>query len=343
MFAQIALLTLSMSPPREIEVDVSVPPADVVDVAPVEPPPPPPKGEGGPGFLGPGSGPPGYSATWYPNRPAGNAGGDLGFVRQSLTLGAPLWIAGEHRVFGSASVRNNTYFTDVILPDSNRPFPSELWNVSMGLTYSHTFANGWTSAASVNVGSASDKPFNSFDEMNFGFLGFLRIPVRQERDAWMFSLMYSPTSNLNFPIPGVAYNWVPNETFRATIGIPFLVAWTPTPDWSVNLSYFPVTNLSAIASYRIIEGVKLRGGFEWLYEAYFLADRETYDDRFMGFEKRLIGGVRWDVFRKASLDVNAGYAFDRVYGIGQNQLGNLQDEVDVAPGAFLGASFLMRF
>ena len=118
---------------------------------------------------------------------------------------------------------------------------------------------------------------------------------------------------------------------------------TPNEDWVLNITYIPVTNVNARATYRIAESLFVYGGFEWLYEAYFLADRENRNDRFLAFEKRLIGGLRWNLPAKCSFDVNAGYSFDREYGIGQNQLGNLSDQVNVAPGAFVGANLRMRF
>jgi hypothetical protein len=93
----------------------------------------------------------------------------------------------------------------------------------------------------------------------------------------------------------------------------------------------------------VVGRVFIFGGFEWAQEAYLLADRENLSDRFLGYEKRLIGGVRCDVWQHATLEVNAGYAFDRFYGIGQNQITNLHDEVNVAPGAFLSTNLRIRF
>jgi len=63
----------------------------------------------------------------------------------------------------------------------------------------------------------------------------------------------------------------------------------------------------------------------------------------MGFEQRLIGGVRWDVWRHAALDLSGGYAFDRHYGEGRNQGSSLHDRVDIAPGGFFGASLRFRY
>src|SRR5262249_37068685 len=112
---------------------------------------------------------------------------------------------------------------------------------------------------------------------------------------------------------------------------------------TLDLSYFPLTNVHARATYRVAGGVHVYGGYEFLNESYFLADRADTRDRFLGFEQRLIGGVRWDLWRHATLDLSAGYAFDRFYGEGRNQGGSLHDRVDIAPGAFLGATFRVRY
>ena len=119
--------------------------------------------------------------------------------------------------------------------------------------------------------------------------------------------------------------------------------WRPVDDLTFNISYMPQTTVNARATYRLVGTVFIYGGFESLQETYLLAERENLKDRFMGFEKRLLTGVRWDAWDHASLDFSAGYAFDRYYGIGQNQIGNLQDQIDIAPGAFLSTFLRIRF
>lgn len=308
---------------------------------------PPPNKGGAAGFSmmggGPGGGPPGYSAVWYPSRPASPSGQDFSLVRQQLNIGAPLWADDGRRLMLNAGVRHVAFFTDVLFPDSGQPFPGELWNVNLGANYHHRFANGWSGSVGVNFGSASDKPFHSIDEMFVSFLGFVRIPTRNERDAWLVSLMYSPVGNFNFPIPGLAYSWNPNPQWSANIGLPFFLTYKPNDDWTLSLSYIPVTNVSARATVRLHERLHAFGGFEWLYEAYFLADRDIDRERFIAFEKRLLAGVRWDIAPKASWDVNAGYAFDRDYGFGENQLGDLSNQVTISNGPFLGTQLRMRF
>jgi Domain of unknown function (DUF6268) len=305
------------------------------------------RASGGPGMGGgmggPGMGVPGYMATGYPSRPVANSTADLGFVRQNLSGAFPVYKEAGATVLLTAGVRNTLFFTDAILPDTQRPFPDELWNISLGLMYLQKFDNGWSGGLGTTLGSASDKPFHSIHEMNVGFLGFLRVPAKNERDSWMFSLMYSPVGNLTFPIPGVAYSWKPSDDLHVNFGLPFSVMWKPVEDLTFTFFYVPITNINARATYRVTNGVNVYGGFEWLNEAYFLADRAEQDERFLAFEKRLICGVRWDIWTHADFDLNAGYAFDRYYGEGQNQISDLHDRVDISSGAFIGAALIVKW
>ena len=188
---------------------------------------------------------PGYGVDWNPGRPVSGQGTDLGLVRQELSLAAPLWQEGGDALFALAHVRNTHVYTDALLPDTGRRFPRDLWNAGVGLGYLHQFDCGWTGGAMVNVGSASDKPFNTIREMNINFIGFLRIPAWDERDFWLLTLFYSPGGLLNFPIPGVAYQWNYSDQFHLTIGIPFAVLWKPTPDLTLTAGYLPLTNIRA--------------------------------------------------------------------------------------------------
>src|SRR5207249_11797313 len=52
-------------------------------------------------------------------------------------------------------------------PEAGGRFPSELWDASASVSYRHKFDNGWTGGVALTVGSASDEPFNSVDEMYF--------------------------------------------------------------------------------------------------------------------------------------------------------------------------------
>jgi len=295
------------------------------------------------GLGGLGVGGPGYSVDWLPSQSVTGQRADLGLVRQNLSLIAPVWAEGGDILLATANLRYSRVYTDALLPDTGRRFPRDLWNASIGLGYLRKFDNGWTGGLLVNVGSASDKPFNSFREMNATIAGLLRVPAWNEGDFWLFALFYSPGGLLNFPIPGIAYQWNYSDRFQLTIGIPSALTWKPTDDLTFTASYIPLTNVRAMLDYRFREGIHFFGGYETVNEAYFLADRADRFDRFLSFEQRVLGGVKFDILKNATLDFHAGYAFGRRFGEGRNQGAPLHDRVDVAPGGFLGAALRLKF
>ena len=88
---------------------------------------------------------------------------------------------------------------------------------------------GWRSFATLGgtflFGSASDKPFHAGRDLTLMAILFATVPARNDRDDWSFSLFYSPTSQLPYPLPGIAYVWKPDETFEAKIGLPAGLEW----------------------------------------------------------------------------------------------------------------------
>ncbi len=215
-----------------------------------------------------------------------------------------------------------------------QPFPSDLWDVRVGANYSHRFDNGWVAGGGFNVGSASDRPFSSIDEITAGVNAFLRIP-QGEHNAWLFTLAYSPTGELNFPVPGVAFQWVPSDNLRINIGLPFQMTYRPIENVTLDASYVPIQTVHARAAWRVLKPLRLYGAFDWNSESYFLYDRPVYQDRFFSYEKRLSAGARYEFAPGVSLDLSSGYIFDRFYFQGQHYSDNNFDRVDVKDGEFL--------
>jgi hypothetical protein len=71
-------------------------------------------------------------------------GTDLGLVRQNVSVGVPVWRDGGGALAVTARVGDEHYSTSATLPDTGRPFPGDLWNINVGLNYTHRFENGWT-------------------------------------------------------------------------------------------------------------------------------------------------------------------------------------------------------
>jgi hypothetical protein len=283
-----------------------------------------------------------YRVTWFPDEPVAGQPTRLGYVQNDLGLLFPIYQDGCNEWTGSAHVRDEIFHTGAVLPDSGRPFPDDLWNVRLGTAYRHLFDNGWIAGGSVSVGSASNRPFHSIDEMTAGVNAFLRVP-QGEHNAWLFSLNYSPTSELAFPIPGVAYVWQPSDQFCANIGLPLQIVYRPLDDLTFDVSYMLVRTIHARATYRLSPLFLVYGGFDWANESYFLADRVDTRERFFYYDKRLSAGLRANLGRHASLDLAGGYVFDRFYFQGRSYSDSQNDRVTVGDGPFVSLQLLTRW
>jgi hypothetical protein len=285
---------------------------------------------------------PSYRVMWFPEAGVAGQNANLSAVRQDFHLNCPVWKDECQMVGLTTSVRNVMYSTHAVLPGATEEFPETLWDVRFGVNYAYKFANGWSAGASVNFGSASDRPFASVNELTLGFMGFLRIPVG-EHNAWLFSLAYSPTGELNFPLPGVAFYWQPSDSFNATIGIPFRVMWRPVEDVTLEASYMPVTNVKAKATWRIWGGVSVYAAYDANNESYFLADRADENDRFFAYDQRVTGGVKLEFGRHCAVDFSSGYAFDRFFFEGHTRNDQNNHRVDVGDSPFLGLLVEVRW
>lgn len=299
-------------------------------------------GSGGPGGLGGPGGEPGYGITWYPSVAVSGQGTQLGIVRNRLGIDVPVWFQGASAVMMSLNVDESHFSGEAILPDTLRAFPSDLWNVQVGLKHMRQLSNGWTSMLMFDIGSASDKPFHSMRDVNFQLGGFLIIPAKNDRDSWMLGVLYSPLGSPSFPIPLLSYSWKPSETFQMNIGLPCSMKWQATERLSFDLSYFPILSIDALATYKLSEHLHAYGGYQNVSDSWFLTDRVHKDDQFFANERRLIVGIRRDLSEKMKLDFSAGYAFDRHFGVGDFQT-SLTDRVNLESGAFLAGRLTWDF
>jgi hypothetical protein len=271
--------------------------------------------------------------TWFPNESVKSQPTSLGYVEDDFGVSFPVWQNLVDEFTGAVNVRGEFFHTHAILLDTNQPFPEELWNVRLSGMYRHLFDNGWIAGGTLSIGSASDKPFDKIDVMTVGINTFLRIP-QGEHNAWLLTLSYSPTSELPFPVPGVAYIWQPSDRFRMNIGLPFQVWYRPLDDLTFDFSYMLLRTVHARATYRCCAPVRAYVGFDWSNESYFLVDRPADNDRFFYYDKRLTGGVQVLLGPHALLDCSAGYVFDRFYFEGQNYNDRNFNSIDVGNGPF---------
>jgi hypothetical protein len=269
----------------------------------------------------------------------------LGYYQQSLSAFAPVWQDNTNALVGTALVGVTSFDTNAHLPDSRRPFPSDLWLVNLGSNYRHRFDNGVLASGGVTVGSPSDRPFSSLKDMSFGVNASFRIPSG-ERNAWILGAALSSNSQVlqYIPVLSIGYLYSPNPTFFALIGYPVAaVMWRPTEDWIFLANYSLLTNFQARINYRLVRQVYLFVGVIFENQNYWLADRTKVNERFYMYDNRVSSGIQTFLGAHVALSLSGGYIFGRRFFESTNGTSSSANEVDVESGAFAGASVQVLF
>lgn len=287
-----------------------------------------------------------YRIQFYSDERVEGQSTRLDLIQHNFTLVTPLSQNSTDEVALSARLRYQEYDTEARLPDSGQRLPSELFDARAGLSYRHKFANEWTLGGAVTVGSASDKPFHSEDELVVRAAALLRVPSGP-RNAWLYSLTYASDVEIfnlrHLPIPGIAYLWAPSDTFRAVIGFPFTsVEYKPLERLTLEASYFPVRTVRARATYVIFRPLRVFVGFDADHDTYYLADRGDKNDQLFYYEKRITGGMRFDL-RHVGVEITGGYVFDRFYFEGERYSERNENRFDVGDGTFISGRLSFRW
>jgi hypothetical protein len=155
--------------------------------------------------------------------------------------------------------------------------------------------------------------------------------------------MYSPTSELNFPVPGVAFSWNPSPEFHANIGLPLQVTWRPTEDWQFQASYMLISNVRLKAQYRITKQLRAFAAYDWSNQAYTLLERPEDNDRFFMYDQRVSLGLQASFSRHWTASLTGGYVFDRYMFEGKSFATNDSGIVNLDAGPFTSLNLGARF
>lgn len=304
----------------------------------------PPVGRGkrrGDGQRGP---PVSLGGFWAPKAAVSGQPADLAMNAQFARIGVPLVPPAEDRPLwiGIGRFGRLELASDALLPDSGMPIPEDLWLVETGVTHVRPLDGGTTLGGTLLVGSASDRPFAAFRDLTMMAILFASRPASNERDDWSASLFYSPTSQLPFPLPGIAYVWRPTEGVEAKLGLPAGLEWRPDDDWSLSLGFTPLVNGTAVLRRRLGGGFSAIALWRTDTETFFLADRATDAERFFVFNQRVAAGVERLLARGFSMELTADYLFDRSLFQGSSFFSGRTDVVAIAPGAGVSLQLLWR-
>ena len=287
-----------------------------------------------------------YRIQFYSDERVEGQSARLDLTQHNFTLVTPLFQNSTDEFAMSARLRYQDYDTQARLPDSGQRLPDELFDARAGLSYRHKFANEWILGGSLTVGSPSDKPFHSEDELIVHASTLLRVPSGP-RNAWLYSLTYASDAEIfnmrHIPIPGVAYLYAPSDSFKAVIGFPFMsVEYKPFETVTLEASYFPVRTVRARATWAIFRPLRVFVGFDADHDTYYLADRGDKNDQLFYYEKRITGGMRFDL-RHVGIEVTGGYVFDRFYFEGERYSERNENRFNVGDGTFISGRLSFRW
>lgn len=268
---------------------------------------------------------------WMPDQTLKTQPGSLALSGAELELGFPLHIDPQGIWLGLGSVQYVGLETSVVFPDSGLSVPAQFWDVQAGVMHIRNLSDDRKIGGMVRVGSPSDQPFGAWRDLTVTFLGFMTIPSG-DRNAWNFSLFYSPTGQIIFPIPGVAYSWRPNDQFQANIGIPFSLDYRPTETVSVSASYMPLNNVQLEVRKALVPGWSVYGGYRTHNETFFLAERVSDQERTYLFDQRLTLGLQYELGKGWSVDLSSAYVFDRKFFQAEKFSGQRRDELLIDSG-----------
>jgi len=286
-----------------------------------------------------------YEMDYSPDRSVEGQEVDMGYLENTASLFVPVWQNPRHELAVEARAGYMSVNTSAILPQSNRPFPDDLWDLRAGASYRYKLERGWVAGASLTVGSPSDKPFNKLDDTSIGANLSLMIP-QSKQHYWLFYVNYSNTRDFlaNIPIPGAAYSYNPNRNLMVLLGLPLaIVRWRPNPKWTLAGSYIYPRSIITRIGYRIRPWLEPYVGFDWTYQRWFLSDRSDEKDRFFFYQKEWKAGLKFNFKQDLKLNLSASYAFDRLWFEGNDYDDRDQDRINLENGLIFSLVFNWSF
>lgn len=194
--------------------------------------------------------------------------------------------------------------------------PRDLWAVKAGAAYARGLGERRRWGVNASLGSASDRPFDSFGEVSGLVSAYFQKPSG-ERASWIFLLNYSNNRLFlnNVPLPGAAYlSRSADGRLTWAAGFPFVYArWRPGGGWTLSANAFGFGSAYALEAERRIQGpfsayARLaREPLQW-----FRAGRADGADRLRFDSSRAVVGVR-AAAGAGTLDVSFGRAFARSF------------------------------
>ncbi|HEY0981528.1 hypothetical protein, partial [Schlesneria sp.] len=114
--------------------------------------------------------------SWYPEQNTDQPGTTLSMLRTDLQGAVPVYSKGANTFLLTGDVETTHVNTNAILPNTMRQFPQDLFNIAIGGNYYRQFEGGNIGGIVFDVGTATDKPFQSSRDALVSGTAFLLMP-----------------------------------------------------------------------------------------------------------------------------------------------------------------------
>ncbi len=276
-----------------------------------------------------------YTGRFWSEEKVQDSDYDFAMQKHDLAFQTPVWQDQRNELALGLSADVRLVDSELILPEVNRKFPDELWDLNIGVSYRRKINQQWVGGVRAAIGSPSDKPFNSGDEIAYNGAAFARYDINKNHGMYFFLFYSSITDFLpGIPFPGVGWLYTNDDkSLSMMLGAPlFFISWRPVEPLTLKVIYFPLRNVYAEASWKFNNQWSIFASYAWTYQDYFLSDRPREENRLFYYEMRGMGGVEFVATDNIVLQLSAGYVFERMMFQGENYGDDDQGRIDIDPG-----------
>ncbi|MHC4871270.1 MAG: hypothetical protein ACYTFY_05450 [Planctomycetota bacterium] len=281
--------------------------------------------------------------TYYADRDLKNEDGSFQMTQYDADILFPIFNDEKNVWRADVDITNIDVNTDARLElDDNEPFPNSLYDIGAGVSYRHTFENKWQAGFYARVGSASDKVFSGYDQMEGSATAFLKVP-HKEYNAWM--LFVDARNNRKNPVlPGFAYLLVLGETSYFVLGAPLCsFHFEPFEKLALDFEYSLEGAVDATATYDLNEKLDIFASYDSQKQAFYREGRKDKEDGLFMYERKVSLGLKYELNEKISIGAEAGYAQNRLIFEGENYDQRDKNRIDVEGGTFGSVNVDVKF
>jgi hypothetical protein len=285
-----------------------------------------------------------YGFDFFPSSAVEASTSKIGIEIHQFGLGVPIY-QNDRNAF-SASVSYTLFHTEISASTTPPPisFSNDLHDIRMGVGYLHKFDKGRRMGIDIGLGSASDEPFRTYDEMTINSNAAYAFP--SGKNEWLFVLNFSNNrSFLNYiPLPGVVYRYRVSPRFTALLGMPVLGLFaSPVDKLLLNVFILAPVRAKAQATYFFLGPIRAFATINWGQQRFFRSNRTEKRDLFFYDDVRVDAGVVSPLGKGFSLEIAAGYAFFRSIFEGKSYFRRSSETFDLDETLHLRVALTYRF